>query len=85
VGEGVLAYERRSGDESYVVAINLTGQVVELTGADAGTADTADTAGLHGRTVALSSDGNDEGRAFSGSLRGDQAVVLAAAAPPVPD
>jgi len=73
LAEGVLGYERRSGDESYVVAINLTGAVVDLTGSDR--------AVLEGRSVAVSSDGDDEGRAFSGSLVGDQAVVLAVTGP----
>jgi alpha-glucosidase len=73
LAEGVLGYERRSGDQSYVVAINLTGDAVELTGSDR--------AVLHGRSVAISSDRADEGRAFPGSLSGDQAVVLALTGP----
>ena len=71
---GVLGYERRSGDESFVMAINLTGESVELTGADA--------AVLAGRTVVVASDGADEGRSFPGWLGGDQAVVLASAPGP---
>jgi hypothetical protein len=69
LGAGVLGYERRSGDESSVVAINLTGDAVELTGADR--------AVLHGRRVVVASDGIGEGRPFSGTLGGDRAVVLA--------
>ena len=70
---GVLGYERRSGDESYVVAINLTDGAVDLTGPDR--------AVLYDRSVAVASDGTDEGRAFSGRLRRDQAVVLATGGP----
>ncbi len=68
LADGVLGYERRAGDESYVVAINLTGGAVELVGSDRGVLDD--------RSVAVASDGIDEGRPLSGSLRGDQAVVL---------
>jgi alpha-glucosidase len=71
LAEGVLGYERRSGDESYVVALNLTELAVDLTGADGGI--------LEGRSVAVASDGTDEAQPFSGSLDGDQAVVLAPA------
>ncbi len=71
---GVLGYERRSGDDCLVVAINFTGEPVGLTGPDG--------AALYGRTVVVASDGTDEGRSFSGILGGDQAVVLASAGAP---
>jgi alpha-glucosidase len=77
-GEGVLAYRRTSGRESWVVAINLTGQPVDLSGAAGAWAP-------GGLTVALSADGCNEGSLFRGRLDGDGAVVLGRRGPHVPD
>jgi alpha-glucosidase len=68
LADGVLGYERVSADESWVVAVNVTGDPVELTGADS--------LGLVGRTVALASDVTLEGQSFTGSLPADGAVVV---------
>ena len=69
LADGVLAYERVSADESWVVAINLTGDPVDVTGAGR--------VGLAGLPVALATDAALEGRPFTGSLAGDGAVVVA--------
>ncbi len=69
LADGVLAYERFSADESWVVAINLTGDPVDVSGTDP--------VGLVGLPVALSTDATLEGRPFTGSLAGDEAVVVA--------
>ena len=66
----------RSADESWVVAINVTGEAVELAGADS--------AGLAGRTVALATDMALEGRPFTGTLMADGGVVLAPRGPAGP-
>jgi alpha-glucosidase len=61
--DGVLAYERRAGDDRRVVAVNFTGAPADAT--------------LDGDwTVELDSEGAAEGEAFAGHLGGDQAVVL---------
>ena len=74
-GEGVLAYQRTSGGESWAVAVNFTGEPVELSGGDG--------SALLGLTVAVSADGRAEGRPFSGRLDADGAVVLAGQGPVV--
>ena len=76
LADGVLGYERRSADESWVVAINVTGEAVELAGADS--------AGLAGRPVALATDMALEGRPFTGTLMADGGVVLALRGPAGP-
>jgi alpha-glucosidase len=75
LSSGVLGYRRTSGGESWVVAINVTGEAVELTGADSPP--------LIGRPVALATDVAVEGQSFSGTLGADGAVVLAGPGPPV--
>jgi alpha-glucosidase len=60
---GVVAYERRAGDEQRVVAVNFTADAVAL--------------GVPGDwQVEVSSDGEGEGRTFGGTLGPDQAVVV---------
>jgi alpha-glucosidase len=73
LAEGVLAYERRWGDESYLVAVNMGPQTVSLTGSNR--------ALVQGRSVVLSSDGSDEGAVGPARLGGDQAVILGPVAP----
>jgi hypothetical protein len=51
------------------VAVNLTGDTIELDGADAH--------GLAGLVVELATDSTLEGRPFAGSLPADGAVVVA--------
>jgi alpha-glucosidase len=63
--EGILAFQRTAGTERRVVLINFTGAPVAV---------------VHiavGGSVEVSSDGVGEGTTFSGTLRPDQAVVLA--------
>ena len=59
--DGVLAYERREGDDLRLVLVNFTGEAREAPGAG---------------VVEVASDGAGEGAAFSGRLAPDQAVVL---------
>ncbi len=68
LAEGVLAYERRWGDESYLVALNLGPEATPLSGPDRSR--------LADRTVVLSSDGAGEGGTRPTSIAGDQALVL---------
>jgi alpha-glucosidase len=65
--DGVLAYRRTAGDESVVVLVNFTDRAVEVTG---------DAVGVVGSRAVLTSDGIDDGSAFRGWLRPDQAVVV---------
>ncbi len=76
LADGVLGYERSSADESWVVAINVTGEAVVLAGADS--------AGLAGRTVTLATDVTLEGEPFTGTLVADGGVVLALRGPAGP-
>jgi alpha-glucosidase len=59
--DGVVAWRRSTGGESYVVAVNM--------GAEDATLDVAG-------TVLVTSDGVGEGEAFTGTLRLDHAVLL---------
>jgi alpha-glucosidase len=74
-GQGVLAYRRTAGGQSWAVAINVTGEPVDLSGTDG--------SALRGLTVAVSAHGGDEDRPFGGRLDGDGAVVLAPRGPEV--
>jgi alpha-glucosidase len=69
LAEGVLGYRRDGSDASWAVAVNLTGDTIELDGADAH--------GLAGLVVELATDSTLEGRPFAGSLPADGAVVVA--------
>ena len=60
--EGVLAFERRAGDERWMVAVNFTSAPVKYP--------------VLGR-VAVASDELGEGRPFGGCLESDQAVIIA--------
>ena len=68
LGEGVLGYARTGGAESWVIAINMTGDTVALTGPD-GTR-------LAERPVTLATEVAAEGLPFPGTLPADGAVVL---------
>ena len=63
--DGVLGYERLADDgDRRVVLINFTDGAVVVEAADLG------------GTIEVSTDGADDGTAFTGSLGPDQAVVL---------
>lgn len=62
VADGVLAWERRSGRDRRIVAVNFTDEPV-------------DTPGIDG-TVEVSSDGAGEGEPFAGRLAPDRAVIV---------
>lgn len=64
--EGVLAFERRRGDDRRVVLVNFRAEPVRI-----GTVPAEEL------EVEVASDGAGEGLAFSGVLGPDQAVVLA--------
>ncbi len=68
LGDGVLGYRRAADGEEWVVAINCTGEAVELDGPDANR--------LVGRRVELATDAALEGQGFSGLLGPDAGVVL---------
>ena len=61
--DGVLAYERRRGDDFRVVLVNFT-------------SDHAAAPAPDGLTVAIASDGAGEGAPYPGTLAPDQAVIL---------
>ncbi|MDQ6716342.1 MAG: alpha-amylase family glycosyl hydrolase [Actinomycetota bacterium] len=70
---GVVAYERRAGDDHRVVAVNFTAEPATL---DIGILDVG-TAGVAGEwRVEVSSDGAGEGQTFEGTLGPHQAAVL---------
>jgi alpha-glucosidase len=69
--DGVLGYERLADDgDRRIVLINFTDSEIE-----SGAEVDRDGAGLTG-TIELSTDGSDDGSAFTGTLGPDQAVVI---------
>ncbi len=70
--DGLLGYRRTGSDDFAVVVVNFTADEVAV---DVSVMEPTAPAG-GGLVVAVSSDGVGEGRAFAGSLRPDQAVVL---------
>jgi len=70
--DGVLAYQRRSGDDRRVVLVNFTDDPVAV-GAGGGAG-----LGLDALTVEVSTDLTSQGAPFAGTLGADEAVILRA-------
>jgi alpha-glucosidase len=71
---GVLAYGRTAADDRRVIAVNTTGAAVSLPGLAASPSGRG--SGEAAAVVQVASDGAGEGRAFTGRLGPDQAVIL---------
>jgi alpha-glucosidase len=76
--DDLLGYERTEGEDTWLVLINLSERAIGVGDPTGTTADHAGTGPTGGGAwqVAVSSDGTGEGRPFTGTVGGDQAVLL---------